>query len=420
MDDIPDDIVIHVFDYLEPEDVKNCVLVSRKWKLLLSSKKKYWTWAKLKADSEVLNQIVDSERFKLVDSLEFWIKQDGELFKETMAEFFSKLAACEAYFGKQLSLIHCAREQSQIMLQVLPEDFGSAVAQLSGFITYSEATNRCWISKDQLNCMFKCIAEKEQLPLGTLELPYICLDEVDPETLGRAVNRLESVNLHYCSMVSENATPMFTILAETVEPSLHTLHVGRNKLVDVAADILARAVCKLTSVNLNEALRSEQVTAIFQQIDNTANLRLQTLSLEFNSARNVPDETFARAVCKLGDVDLRETSLRPEQVTALMTMIDQMDNLLLHTLDISDEDASKVPAQIISSSACKLKEVNLRATKMTVEQLRGLLSMIVETDWPKLRLSTVTIDEDLLEERDRDLICQAKRKVKIKGLFRLI
>jgi len=268
--------------------------------------------------------------------------------------------------------------------------------------------------------MFRCIAEKEQSPLRTLELPYICLDEVHPETLGRAVNRLESVNLHYCSMVSGNATPMFTILAETVEPSLHTLHVGRNKLVDVAADILARAVCKLTSVNLNEALRSEQVTAIFQQIDSTSNLRLQTLSLEFNSARNVPDETFARAVCKLGDVDLRETSLRPEQVTALMNMIDQMDNLWLHTLDISDEDASKVPAQIISSSVCKLKEVNLRATKMSVEQLRALLTMIVETDWPKLRLSTVTIDEDLLEESDRDLICQAKRKVEIKGLFRLI
>jgi len=419
MDNIPDDIVLNVFDYLEPKDVKNCVLVSRKWKLLLYSKK-FWTWAKLKADSEFLNQIVDSERFKLVDTLEFWIKQDEEILIETMAEFFSKLAAQEATYGKQLSLIHCAREHSQIMLQVLPEDFGCAVAQLSVFITYSEATNRCWISKDQLNCMFKCIAEKEELPLRTLELPYVCLDEVHPETLGRAVNRLESVNLHYCSMVSGNVTPMFTILAETVEPSLHTLHVGRNKLVDVDEDILARAVCKLQSVNLNEALKSEQVTAIFQQIDSTANLRLQTLSLEFNSARNVPDETFARVVCRLGDVDLRETSLRPEQVTALMTMIDEMDNLILHTLDISDEDASEVPVQIISSSACKLTEVNLRATKMSVEQLRALLSMIVETDWPTLRLGTVTIDEDLLEESDRDLIRQAKRKVKINGLFRLI
>ena len=80
---------------------------------------------------------------------------------------------------------------------------------------------------------------------------------------------------------------------------LTTLEIGYNDVTDVPSDILARAVVRLEVVCMElTSFTTEQVRNIFTNIGSSDSIRLKNLNISWNDISSVPGNVLAGAVVR--------------------------------------------------------------------------------------------------------------------------
>ena len=101
-------------------------------------------------------------------------------------------------------------------------------------------------------------------------------------------------------------------------------------------------------------LTSNQIIVLLSAIANSSDCRLNSLGLEDCHISHVPEDTVARAVCKLWTVDLNGTLLSKEQVTAILNLIVTADDLRLSFLNLADNVLNLVDSDFIEKVKMKI------------------------------------------------------------------
>ena len=126
------------------------------------------------------------------------------------------------------------------------------------------------------------------------------VQKVDPEQLAKVVMKLYSCSSRSNNMTTEQLNLLFKTLADQPEPQIQSLDLFQNDLSECDIDNMSRAVSKINTVNLAYTqLTSDQVNALLDLIANSNDHKLKHLSLEGNILSFVPGHTVATAVCTL-------------------------------------------------------------------------------------------------------------------------
>ena len=116
---------------------------------------------------------------------------------------------------------------------------------------------------EQAQSIFDSISEKTSVK--RLNMGYMNLSEVNHTTLATAINRLEAVNIQTTLITPEQATAVFTYI--NTGTNLNSLNIRSNDLTEVDPILLASALNKVNTVNVEyTALTSQQIVAVLNAI----------------------------------------------------------------------------------------------------------------------------------------------------------
>ena len=109
-------------------------------------------------------------------------------------------------------------------------------------------------------------------------------------------------------------------------------------------------------------------------------------------------------MCRLHIADIRFADLTPAQVSTLMTMIADKDDLRLHTIGLPGNNIADVAEYTLARAICRLQSVDLRRTNMTPLQVGTLITTIADT--ADLRLKSVSLDWNGLYDQAKDTLAE--------------
>ena len=217
--------------------------------------------------------------------------------------------------------------------------------------------------------------------LANLNLAGNNLSGVPAELLATAVSHLHSVNLESTRLSTDQCTQiMNTSLTST---TLANLNLRWINLSGVLADILAMAVSHLKIVRLTFIqLTTNQSVKVLDIIPSSATLT--NLDLWGNNLVGVPAAILAMAVGRLKTVNLESTQLTINQSVKVLDIIPS--SATLNNLDLWGNNLSAVPADILAMVVGRLETVNLSYTQLTTNQCVKVLESIPPTRLTNLYL----------------------------------
>ena len=127
---------------------------------------------------------------------------------------------------------------------------------------------------------------------------------------------------------------------------------------------------KIKTVKLTESgLTTSQATAIFEAILTEEELDLENISFRENKLGEVESDLLARAVVKIKTVDLNDTELTACQATAIFHAILEEEELDLKNLNIGDNYLDEVDdSELMAGAVVRLKTVDLNYGELTTSQ----------------------------------------------------
>ena len=149
----------------------------------------------------------------------------------------------------------------------------------------------------------------------------------------RSVKRVRLFSLYHPD--EEEAEAVFTAILE--HEGIRELNISQNQISKVNPDTLAKAVNSMEQVNLHNAkLTGGQVEAVFQEMSGTT--RLHMLSMGHVNISTVPANTAATALNRLHIVKLCETNITTEQLDQTLRLV------LSHTVsDYTAKHKQQIP-----------------------------------------------------------------------------
>ena len=330
-DSLPPEILLKIFHLLSPRHLKRVVLVCRWWRKV-GEDPALWGWVSLTVTRDNLSsmpEMLDTRRLETAPCLLVW---------------------------------HGVTVSDQLL---------QAVGRHSGLKTLNLVNTN--LTTEQWEDIFAAISGGEA-KLKTLDIEFKNnLSTVRPELLASAVTKLVTVNISCTVLTGEQCEALFTAINEGSQ--LRSLNIALNNLSTVTPLLLATAVPKLETVNVSyTGLTSEQGDALFSAINVGSQLR--SLKICGNNLAAVTPLLLATAVTKMEIVDIRCTELTSEQCKALFTAINEGSQL--RSLDIGFHNLSTVTPLLLATAVPKLEIVDISYTELTSEQCDALFSAINE------------------------------------------
>ena len=256
-----------------------------------------------------------------------------------------KLAGSEDSKLKKLEIIRCD------LSGISPDIWEEAIVSLKriDFLNYTNLT------PDQLQRIFTTIANCESLKLTELRIYDGNISSVPADVLAKAIPRLESIELRRTNLTPNQAQHLFTKIADCENLKLTELEVFWNNLSSVSADVLAKAISRVKTVDLlSTDLTPKQVQRIFQMIANCENLKLTELQIGWTNLSSVSADVLAKAISRVETVYLINTDLTPKQVQRIFQKIANCENLKLTKLHIDPNNLSSVPEDVLAKAKSRL------------------------------------------------------------------
>lgn len=167
----------------------------------------------------------------------------------------------------------------------------------------------------------------------------------------------------------EEAEAVFGAILE--HEGIRELNISQNQINKVNSDTLARAVNFMEQVNLfNAKLSPSQVSAIYQQMSMTTKLRLVSMGCVDISCVN-PD-IVAPALNKLNIARLCNTNITTQQLDAILRLM-SLHRTSLQEIDLGHNNLSNVNTDILAHGVNMIQVVKLYDTNLTREQIEKII-----------------------------------------------
>ena len=178
------------------------------------------------------------------------------------------------------------------------------------------------------------------------------------------------------------------------------LDTGQSKLSHISPEILAEVVVRLEEVDLQDKqLTPRQLQSIFIKMTSSENLALTSLNISRNDLSSVPADVLVRAISR--QVDLVHSNLTPHQVQTIFDHIASCEELRVYSLEISHNNLSSVCGEVVARAVSRLWRADLGNTRLTPAQLHQVFTLLAERRSPTLKI--VCLDGNNVQSVPGDL-----------------
>jgi len=256
------------------------------------------------------------------------------------------------------------------------------------------------LTKEQAETVLTAVRDNDTR-LKCLHLESTDLSRVDANLMASALSKLETAYINDTELTKKQAETVLAVFRDG-NPQIKVLHMEDSDLSDVNPDLLGEAVAKLDTLEICGCdLTTEQAETILFSIRNGEN-KLKSLDLGGNDLAEVNPDLMAGAVSKLETVGLNCIKMTTAQAKAIFYSINK--NSKLKNLHIYN-DLTELEADLIALTGIKLESLYLGSDNvMTSEQTNTLLRQsLVQTSLKKLEICG-------FPDLDPDLVAQAEEK----------
>jgi len=245
--------------------------------------------------------------------------------------------------------------------------------------------------------------DKSLVNLESINLSKVDLEKVTPALLARVLCRLQKVDLDDACLLEEQCLEFLHCSIESTTLHDLTLQWFSTNANSVPPSIIGQAISRLNTVSLcGTQLTKEQFEAVLEAM--LVSETLENVDLSYNNLSQVDSELLAKAVCRMVTVDLSDTELTKVQSTAILTKMlssSSSSSNRLEEIDLDRAQLEDVPEELIAKAVASVKKVSLRNSALTAKQysalfLQGLGSKTLES----LRVTGITLSFDQAELAD--------------------
>ena len=243
------------------------------------------------------------------------------------------------------------------------------------------------LTADQLTAIYQMLDERKSVSLKELHPYGNDHRKVPSNLLASVLTRLEKVDISSCSLSSEQLRTLFSKIAASSK--LQHLYLSYNNLSEVQAELLVTAISRLESVRLYRThLTTDQLSGIYRMVAERRAGTLKVLGLSGSDHRDVPSDLLASGLTRLEKLDMRDCNLSSEQLRTLFSKIAATDasSLTLQHLDLSFNNLSEVPAELLVMAISRLESVRLHWADLTTDQLTNIYRMVAERRVGRLKV----------------------------------
>ena len=234
------------------------------------------------------------------------------------------------------------------------------------------------VTEEQKEAVLRAAVNSEVLQRLDVDSVNLCLvhgDLVSSSLAGRRAVGLNNTGLSHDQLV--------TLLTRL--PSLsrvEDLTLSGNSLSSLPPGLLSAAVSQVRRLDLGHCgLSPDQLSSVLCEClwsTSVEELSLAGADLGEANGRGVSPQLLMDAASCLRVLDLCSARLTRKHQVALLTSL-TMDCSTLEELDLSGQDLSGLPANLLARSLTNLGTVNLNYTKATTEQLTAVLRSLART-----------------------------------------
>jgi len=377
---LPAEMLIKVFSFVPVRDRKNVVLVSKRWREV-GEDPSLWTWCRIRVYSKDDIHNLSMRRLKHIQEI----------------QISANITNNYNTFGNWKAILLAVNKLHRLKkLDFSYNNLSSVEPELLARVVNKMEDVKLWkLTNDQLQALFTAMCQNSQLK--KLDLDGNNLSSVEPELFGRAVNRLEDVNLGGTSLTNLQKMAIFTSMS--LNSQLKKLDLTRINLSSVDSELFARGITKLQEFNsFLTNITIDQLNSLFTAL--SRNTQLKKLSVFSNNLSSVDPELLARGVTRLEDVYF--TNITNEQSEAIFTAISQ-NNSQLKKLNLRFINLSCVDPAVLAKAVARLEEVDLRHTELSTEQLNSLLKSVQKDT----KLKKLLLQGNQIAELDVDVVSNA-------------
>ena len=263
-----------------------------------------------------------------------------DLTSDQAVQTLQRIADCEE--SKLVKLVIWSNDLSTVPTHTL---FGAAakLEVLSLFMT--------GLTTGQVNGLLAKMVESGHLKLKSLDICDNDLSSVPTPILVEAVWRMEEINLYQTQLTQDQLEGIFKTMAECEVLNLNNIDLRLNNISSIAPDLLSASAVRLEKICLEETqLTRDQIMALLTRITDSLDgtVKLKNLDIGKNDLSKVPPDLIAQSVLKLEDVSLKESQLTAQQVKTIFLAVSESKDLQLSSLDLREADLSGVPGDVLS------------------------------------------------------------------------
>jgi len=384
---MPKEILLMIFQKLDFRNLKNVMLVSDYWRWLGGDPV---LWRKLKLvfidNPENFIQVLSIPRLARVEH----VTLDG------LYEFRAKYKDSHLEFLYDSGLKILEIDDIADMVNVSPEVLAKVVNQCEIVeLGYS-------LTDDQIYDIFEEMSKKTTLRKFWLpeNVRYVPAD-----TIAKALVNIADVTLS--NLTRTQVLSVFRMMSRETCKTIH-LNTHTADLSHLPSSVFSSAVAKLKS--LRASLAHDQVSSLMHMLCITSNLTI--LHLGQSDLTQVRAEVLARGLVKVKTVEMMWTRVSTEQIIELAKEMSK-DNSVLKHLHLN-HDLTDVPADILTTAMNKLETAGILTCEVTEEQTKKIFSaMATETRIRKINYNDLRAPLTMpgIRKVSNDILARAVNKL---------
>jgi len=415
IDNLPLEILVMIFRRVRLNDLKSAMLVSKKWKDIIEDPNIWKHFNSKPVYPEQVGQLLNIPRLCLMNKLQ--MRTGGE--KEMVT-----LQGVDGREGPKFSVYLIRRvedehideiQKSEItdldisnsdLIKVTPDLLGDFLNNLKAVKLHSTV-----FTVEQMNNIFEKMSEftnieKVDLNLKSTEVTKM----VEEEFISAGLNKVQTLIIPDITkqLVNMQIENFFQKMSDKTEVKHLDLTNGGISFVPV--EVLGKAFNNLETLKLTSiTLSADHAKSFFKQMKEFTALKTLVVDTKNTNIDSVDARIFSKGIVKVKKVTFNYTYLSSEQLELLFQKIPNKESVITD-LDVSTNDVSKVPAELLGEASDRLTVFKVKDSKLTKEQATAIFTKLAKGS---ANLVELDIGENNLEDVDPELLSNAINNVKI-------
>ena len=264
----------------------------------------------------------------------------------------------------------------------------------------------------QLESLFTLISKESKIK--ELDLLDTDLTSLSPELLGKAVNKLQKINLSGSKLNGDQLNPMFQ---EFDFKMLKDLNMDYLDLSAVQPESMAIVLISVHKISLKKCnLTNAQSNLIFESLSKNEpeDILLKNANFYGNNFKEVVPTYLENSATTLEYLDISNTNIPDPTVSSLLKHIGQSgDQSHLRHLVLSGVPLTNIPPDLITGAMRTMEKLDMSNCSLTSSQL----DLILEAVRPPLKqLSLFNVN---MEDVDRAILARANNNAFINHRYHI-